>query len=103
MDSAPPTKSSFIFEKTVGVDDSIKEYAKMCILLALEEFPYSEDDWKKCELVANKFVLRIKAPCTLALRWRKVVKFLSSISVKFNGSFTNFVSNLLIFFVAALI
>ena len=55
MDSAPPTKSSFIFEKTEGVDDSMKEYAKMCILLSLEEFPSSEDDWKKCKLVDDKF------------------------------------------------
>ena len=45
MDSAPPSKSSFNFIKVEEADKSMLEYAKMAILLALEDFP--EDDWKK--------------------------------------------------------
>ena len=53
MDSAPPSKSSFNFIKVEEADKSMLEYAKMAILLALEDFP--EDDWKKANKVAQKF------------------------------------------------
>ena len=53
MDSAPLSKSNFIFEKVVGADNSMIEYAKMTILLAIEEYP--DDDWKKSDFVAGKF------------------------------------------------
>ena len=53
MDSAPPLKSSFNLIKEEGTDNSIIEYAKMAILLAIDEFP--EDDWRKANKVAQKF------------------------------------------------
>ena len=53
MDSAPPLKSSFNLIKEEGTDNSIIEYAKMAILLAIDEFP--DDDWRKANKVAQKF------------------------------------------------
>ena len=55
MESAPPSKSNFNFIKVEGTDDSMLEYAKMTILLAIEEFPNSENDWEKANIVAQKF------------------------------------------------
>ena len=52
MESAPPSKSNFNFIKVEGTDDSMLEYAKMSILLALDEYPDSENDWRK----ANNYV-----------------------------------------------
>lgn len=53
MDSAPLSGSNFIFEKEVGADKEKKDYAKMAILLAFEEFP--DDDYLKCNFVSTKF------------------------------------------------
>ena len=53
MNPAPVSKSNFIFEKIVGADDAMVEFAKMVILLAFEEYP--DNDWDKSNLVANKF------------------------------------------------
>ena len=53
MDSAPPSNSDFIIIKEEGTDDSMLEFAKMVILLVLQEFP--DDDWKKANKVAQKF------------------------------------------------
>ena len=47
--------SNFIFEKEVGVDESMKEFAKMTILLAFDTYPNPENDWDKCLLVSGKF------------------------------------------------
>ena len=61
MESAPAPsqkenlKSNFIFEKIDGPNKSMKEFAKMVILLALEEYPNPENDWDKCLLVSQKF------------------------------------------------
>ena len=55
MDSAPPSKSSFNFIKVEGTDDSMLEYAKMAILLAIDEYPDSENDWRKANRVAQIF------------------------------------------------
>ena len=55
MDSAPPSKSSFKFIKVEGTDNSMLEYAKMVILLAVDELPEPENDWKKANKVAQKF------------------------------------------------
>ena len=55
MDSAPPSKSSFKFIKVEGTDNSMLEYVKMVILLAVDEFPEPENDWKKANKVAQKF------------------------------------------------
>ncbi len=45
--------SQFIYEKCIIEDESMKEFAEMTILLALQKFP--NDDYKKCEFVVNKF------------------------------------------------
>ena len=42
MDSAPPSKSNFNFIKVEGTDNSMLEYAKMAVLLAIDEFPDPE-------------------------------------------------------------
>ena len=45
--------SQFIYEKCIIEDESMKEFAEMTILLALQKYP--NDDYQKCEFVANKF------------------------------------------------
>ena len=45
--------SQFIFEKNTGADESMKDYAKMTILLAMQEYP--DDDIKKSFLIMDKF------------------------------------------------
>ena len=55
MDSAPPSKSSFNFIKVEGTDDSMLEFAKMVILLVLDDYPEPENDWRKANKVAQKF------------------------------------------------
>ena len=50
----PMKSSNFIFEKVVGADEPMKEYAKMVILLAFDSYPNPENDWDKCLLVSNK-------------------------------------------------
>lgn len=53
MESAPPSNTNFIIEKSTISDKSMIEFAKMTILLAMQEYP--DDDWKKCQLVCSKF------------------------------------------------
>ena len=43
----------FIFLKCIGANESMKDYAKMAILLAMKEYP--DDYEKKNELIAEKF------------------------------------------------
>ena len=43
----------FIFLAEEGADESMKDYAKMTILLALQEYP--DDHPKKSQLIKNKF------------------------------------------------
>ena len=47
------SSSDFIFEKEIGADESMKDYAKMAILLAMNKYP--DDDHEKCTLVIEKF------------------------------------------------
>ena len=47
------SSSEFIFVKNKGADESMKDYAKMAILLAMKEHP--DDDCQKSALVQNKF------------------------------------------------
>ena len=48
----------FVFEKEIGADESMKDFAKMAILLALNQHP--NDDHEKCMLVMDKFEERYK-------------------------------------------
>ena len=45
--------SEFIFENVIGADESMKDFAKMVILLAMKEHP--EDDDSKIDLIHEKF------------------------------------------------
>ena len=45
--------SEFIFINNYGIDESMKDYAKMAILLAFKEYP--DDGMKRCELIQSKF------------------------------------------------
>ena len=45
--------SQFIFEKVIGFDESMKDFAKMVILLAMKE--YHDNDDEKCTLISAKF------------------------------------------------
>ena len=45
--------NDFIFLKCKGADEQMQEFAKMIILLAMQEYP--DDDEKKSELIASKF------------------------------------------------
>ena len=49
------SKSSleFKFESSIGADESMKDYAKMAILFALQKYP--DDNPKQCELIREKF------------------------------------------------
>ena len=47
------SSSQFIFVEEKGADESMKDFAKMTILLAIKEHP--EDDHEKCLFVAKKF------------------------------------------------
>ena len=47
------SSSDFIFEEEIGADESMKDYAKMAILLAINNYP--EDDHQKCRLIMEKF------------------------------------------------
>ena len=46
--------SQFIFAKCEGADESMKEFAKMVILLVMTEYQ-NEDDVKKSIIIRNKF------------------------------------------------
>ena len=49
----------FIFIREVGsIDESMKDYAKMAILFAINKYP--EDDYQKCLLVIEKFKEKYK-------------------------------------------
>ena len=52
------SSSEFIFEKEIGADEVMKDYAKMAILFAINEFP--QDDHKKCLLIIEKFEEKYK-------------------------------------------
>ena len=43
----------FIFLKIDGADEAMKDYAKMTILLAIQEHP--DDHLQKCQLICSKF------------------------------------------------
>ena len=43
----------FIYEKCVNVDNSMKEFAEMSILYALQKYP--DNDYQKCEFISIKF------------------------------------------------
>ena len=45
--------SQFIYEKCLVKDESMKDFAEMAILLALQKYP--DDDHQKCLLVLRKF------------------------------------------------
>ena len=47
------SESEFIFEKEIGFDSSMKEYAKIVILQAIKEYPF--DEHGKCIFVSEKF------------------------------------------------
>ena len=49
------SKSSleFKFESSTGADESMKDYAKMVILFALQK--YSDDNLRQCQLIQDKF------------------------------------------------
>ena len=48
--------SEFIFETVIGADESMKDFAKMVILLAMKEYPdIDTDNYPKCKLIVNKF------------------------------------------------
>ena len=47
------SSNDFIFEKCKGADEQMKEFSKMIILLAMQEYP--DDDEKKSEFIASKF------------------------------------------------
>ena len=50
------SSSQFIFETVVGADESMKDFAKMVILLALKEYPDNDCyNNNKCLLIVNKF------------------------------------------------
>ena len=45
--------NQFIYEKCLVEDDSMKEFAEMMILYAIQKYP--DDDWEKCEFIMTKF------------------------------------------------
>ena len=47
------SSSQFIFEKVKGADESMKDFAKMVILLGMKEYP--DNDGDKCNLILDKF------------------------------------------------
>ena len=51
--SLSTTSSQFTFLKCDGADEAMKDYAKMTILLAIQEHP--DDHLKKCQLICSKF------------------------------------------------
>ena len=50
LSNFPP---QFIFLKCLGADESMKDYAKMAILFALQEHP--NDYPEMCRIIAHKF------------------------------------------------
>ena len=59
--SAPPVdsilNSTFKYYEVIGFDESMKDFAKMTILLAFNEYPNDGDpnDFKRANLVKTKF------------------------------------------------
>ena len=53
INSLPKTSSQFIFLRCDGADEAMKDYAKMTILLAIQEYP--DDHLEKCKLIFSKF------------------------------------------------
>ena len=52
-ESSNSNSNQFIYEKCVNVDNSMKEFAEMSILYALQKYP--DNDYQKCEFVSIKF------------------------------------------------
>ena len=48
----------FLFTKINNADESMKDFAKMAILLAFQEYP--DDGYKRCQLITEKFNERYK-------------------------------------------
>ena len=52
-ESSNSNYNQFIYEKCVNADNSMKEFAEMSILYALQKYP--DNDYQKCEFVSIKF------------------------------------------------
>ena len=77
------SKSSldFKFENSNGADESMKDFAKMAILLALQKYP--DNNPKQCELIQEKFERQYRCPWNCI----KNKAGLGGFSIHFNNCF----------------